>query len=154
MSRKWLVLAFVFVAGLLLGGGTVEVNHRLHLAQSQEALRQELRCRAMADKYVNAYSPALGMASLDQVGFSESKNTCFGAFRSLGQIQILTMEKYVLVDLVSGKETQIGTCYFDADPQVSCTEGFGDKLGDRLDLVFKDAILGTTPPPSKEAGVQ
>jgi hypothetical protein len=135
MFNKMAIPALSLALGLLIGGGTVEYGHRRSDFKSKQKFEQRIRCKSLADGYVRKESNKTEGVLLSEVGYSAIHNSCFAAVTTYRD----PFQGWELVDLLSGKTTQIGTC----NVQRNCGNGNDMKYSADLDIAFKRAIEGT-----------
>jgi hypothetical protein len=142
MTRK-VVIPASLIAGLLLGGGTVEYWHRQFDQRSKQTFEQKLRCKSLADQFIRDHSgdDSHGIA-LGQVDYSSSSNSCFAAVTTFTRYGNALWKGWGVVDLVSGKAESMGTC----SPAYDCADGRDLRYSQNMDIAFKNAIDGTSLP--------
>lgn len=99
--KTWLIAIASLIAGILIGGGGVEAHlgstatrQRAILARSKQVFDQKLTCNRLGKKYVEENTDATALNAdatillqhvytLEQVDFSEQKNSCVAMVTSL-----------------------------------------------------------------------
>jgi hypothetical protein len=148
MTRKTIVPALALIAGFAVGGGSVEYIHQRNDQQSKQAFDQKLRCKALADAYIRTQNKdETALSNIDEVGYSQSTNTCFAAVHEYETFGQATWVEYSLIDLTSGKIDSIGSC----DENRDCGNGRDMKLSSELSDDFKQAIEGKDAATKKAA---
>jgi hypothetical protein len=133
--KRIAVPGLFLIAGLAIGGGSVELNHRRVESKSKDLFQQRIRCKSLADKYARENTNDSQTAILEMVDFSPSLNSCIAEFR--------TWEKdyrdWELVDVLSGKQTSMGGCFEGRN----CGNGKDMKLDADLEAAFRLAVDGS-----------
>jgi hypothetical protein len=146
MLRKIAVPVLAALLGMVAGGVTVDYIHRHSDQRMKQAFVQKERCRNLANRYIRENSKDETSLTLEEVDFSPASNSCIAAIWSFDPNPIRYNEDWRLVDLVSGKETLVGSCGVGND----CGNGRNIHIGQRLEIEFKSAIDGTQPPPDTQ----
>ena len=143
MLRKTSIPIALVLSGSILGYGSSELVHYSNDKHSKQTFDRKLRCKILADEYTSDGSKGnTGVMTLDNVGYSAADNTCLASVVVYDFIGSISQKRYEVVDLVSGKETYVGSCGTGAD----CSSGKDIKLENQLDLEFHRAIAGDHSP--------
>ena len=136
--KKIIIPVLFLIAGLAIGGGSVELNHRRVESKSKELFQQRIRCKSLADRYARENTSGNQAAILEMVDFSPSLNSCIAKFHTLEN----DYRDWELVDLLSGKETSMGGCF----ESRNCGNGKDMKLDADLEAAFRMAVDGSQQP--------
>lgn len=138
MLKKIAIPSLCLIAGLAIGGGSVELNHHRAESRSKEQFQQRIRCKSLADRYARDNTHENQAAILVVVDFSPLLNSCIAGFHTMDNDYM----DWELVDLLSGKETSMGGCF----ESRNCGNGKDMKLDADLEAAFKMAVEGSEAP--------
>jgi hypothetical protein len=136
MFKRLSIGIIILVAGIVIGGFSVEVVHRHLGMKSKERFEQRARCKSLSDSYARENTDSGTSVFIKMVDFSESQNTCIAAFNGWSQSRF---EDWQLVDLLTQKTTYIGSC----DIQKNCGEGRDMKFDSEMEAEFNRELDGT-----------
>ena len=133
--RKIAMPGLFLIAGLAVGGGSVELSHRRVESTSKVRFQQRIRCKSLADRYAQENTHGNQTAIVEAVDFSPSLNSCIAEFHKMDS----DYRDWDLVDLLSGKETSMGGCF----ESHNCGNGKDLKLDADLETAFRVAVDGS-----------
>jgi hypothetical protein len=143
MKKLWVVA----LLGALIGAGLVQAIHTVRDRQraSDRLFEQRLRCKDLAEAYVNKESNKSDVletaVGLERVDFSSSRNSCIASTFGGEYSRSRTVLDYQVVDVISQEILYSGSCN-NTDQRAStfCGGGKNMKLMEERDKVFEETV--------------
>lgn len=103
MNQSWEAAIVGLIAGVLLGGGSVELYHSRTSERSKEVFNQRLRGNSLAKKYEQAQSMSVGTSSMTftlmTVDYSEAKTSCIAEYTLTSSAGAMVLSSIEIVDV-------------------------------------------------------
>jgi len=132
-------IAVVFVVGILVGAGTLEVFQIIREHRRREFFEQRLRCKKLAEEYAKSHSDNYNSVLPDRSDFSTSRNSCVASTDEYsGNARFVS---YQVVDVVTGELISTASCdNHDSQSPSFCGGGRNMKLMQERDAAFDKAV--------------
>lgn len=145
--KQWKFTLVVLVS-LSVGAGLDEALHvtrdrkaRTANQVSNEAFRQRLECKRLADDYVQNNSDDHTRLLLDRVDFSPSRHSCIVALSRTSSGHGITLYGYDTVDILTAETLFSGECNEnDPNSRIFCGNGRDMQLIERRDKTLEAAL--------------
>jgi hypothetical protein len=133
----------VLVIGILLGGICLEAVHIVRDKHRNDVFEKRLRCKSLADAYINTNTNDDYVTQLRRVDFSPSHNSCIAMTRRLA-LKGSDDERFEVVDVISGDVLVRGECSYEDETSKSfCGNGGVDKMWHAFDKLFEKEVASS-----------